>query len=94
MSQTPIKTPSAMQEITNDEILSLMINRGLTMEKVLDVIIDANDLKGKELTVFAQTAYFYALKNGDLRRPGISQAEIKRIITESIKAHFVKIHSN
>ena len=75
-------------QITNKEILELMEKRGLTLEKVIDTIVDANGLIGVGLVTLGQTAYIYTMYNKKLRKKGITQEEVNEIITKSRRTNF------
>lgn len=67
-------------EITQEEIIDLMKNRGLTMEKLVDAIIDVNRIIGVGLITLGETFNIYTILNPELRRPGITREEVEKII--------------
>jgi len=74
-----------MPELTDDELLSLMIERGLTVERVIDSVIDNNGIIGVGLITLAENLYIYTVNNPKLRREGISEGERDEIIRRARK---------
>lgn len=77
-------------EITQEEIVTLMKDRGLTIEKVIDVIIDKNDIIGVGLISLGQTIYLYTILNPQLRRKGITREEAEKIVEDYKESHYNK----
>lgn len=73
-------------EITNEEILQLIVERGLTVERVIDTIVDANKLIGVGLVSLGETLKYYTILNAQLRLPGITREDVNRIIREHMNA--------
>lgn len=67
-------------KITQEEILVLIETRELTIEKVINTIVDANSLIGVGLITLGETLQIYTILNKQLRRPGITKEEIGQII--------------
>lgn len=66
--------------ITKEEIIALMRDRGMIIERVIDAVIDANAIIGVGLITLAQTLYLYTIYNKELRKEGITQEEVDNII--------------
>lgn len=76
------------EDITQDEIIGLMENNNLTLEKVINAIVDRNHIIGVELINLAQTAYLLTFYNKQLRRANITKKEIEDIINLGRKNQF------
>lgn len=74
-----------MTEISNEEILNLITTRGLTIEKMIDTMVDAGEVEGERLRILATTLYYYTLHNSKLRKPGITPEEINAIMGEVLR---------
>jgi len=72
-------------EITQEEIISLMKNRGLTIEKMVNAIVDVNNIIGVGLVTLAQTLYILTFYNKELRKPNITKEEIDEIVNRASK---------
>lgn len=72
MSEETVKA-EGFPEITQQEIYDLFIKRGLTIEKVIDVIIDTNHIIGVGLITLGDTIREYACQNKKLRETPITE---------------------
>lgn len=72
-------------EITQQEIIDLMLHKGLTMEKFIDAIIDVNKIIGVGLITLGETMNIYCRNNKELRREGITKEEITTIFYKAMR---------
>ena len=79
---------STNEKITNEEILELMINKGLTIEKVIDAIVDHNHIIGVGLITLAETFYLYTFYNTELRKHTITKEEIQELLDKGRRVKF------
>lgn len=71
-----------------DEIIEHLKSGNLTVEKVIDAIIDVNAIIGVGLIDLAQTLYLYTILNSQLRREGITKEEVQKIIADYKQKHY------
>ena len=74
--------------MTQEEITDHLINGDLTVEKVIDAIIDVNGIIGVGLITLAQTLYLYTILNTQLRMPGVTKEEAIKIIEDYKQKHY------
>lgn len=77
-----------MKSVTKEEIIELMKERDLTVEKVIDSIIDINGIIGVGLVTIAETLYIYTLYNKELRDPSLTKEEVLEIFHNRSKINF------
>jgi len=70
-----MKKETKKPELTDDELLSLMIERGLTVERVIDSVIDNNGIIGVGLITLAENLYIYTMYNKELRREDLDKKD-------------------
>jgi len=73
-----------IEEITNGEICDLLINRGLTVEKVIDAIVDLNGIIGVGLISLGETLKIYTIHNKELRKRDLTREEVEAIVNGRI----------
>lgn len=77
-----------MNRITDEEIEYLIKKRELTVERVINSVIDINALIGVGLITLAQNIYLYTILNPHLRTEGITQKEIIQVIEDYKQKHY------
>lgn len=80
-------------ELTQEEIIDLLLNKNLVIEKVIDAIIDINGIIGVGLITLAQSIYLYIILNPQLRKEGITKEEADKIVLDYKNKHFSNIQN-
>lgn len=81
-------------EITQEEIIDLMVNRNLDAQKFITAIVDTNNIIGVGLITLAQTFYLMTVYNRELRGLDGNKPEDQKKIQAIINQHRDRIFNN
>jgi hypothetical protein len=74
--------------LSKEEITELLVDGKITIEMVIDAIIDYNGIIGVGLISLAQTLYIYTVLNPKLRVEGMTKEKAEKIIEDYKKTHY------